>query len=346
MRRLLGNSGVIVCAISGGADSMALLHGLVRIRELRERKWTLHVAHLDHGIPHNSAEMLRFVAEATKSAGVEFHGGFVDVPTMSRETGESIEEAGRKARYSFLHGVCEAVDADALAVAHHADDQAETILHRILRGTGLNGLAGIPDCRPLCEGWRTQLIRPMLGFRRSDCIGYLDRRGLTFMHDDTNDDVLAATRNRIRHDVLPIIADHINPQAVSAIVRLGEQAKLAAELIERLARDAWSRCYIESTPDEIHFDSHLLAQEPELLRMTIVGMAIDRLDGGRGEVGFERLRSASHAIAGERPNAVVELPDGVRVARRGRFAVVSRAMAPDSGSGIGSRKSSTSVGAQ
>lgn len=323
MLRLLGDSGVVVCAISGGADSMALLHGLLRVRELRKRDWTLHVAHLDHGIPHNSREMMAFVESTAVAAGVAFHGDFVDVPTLSRETGESIEETGRKARYSFLEGVCADVGADALAVAHHADDQAETILHRVLRGTGLNGLSGIPESRLLSGDSRVQLIRPMLGFRRSDCAAYLERRALAYMHDDTNDDVLAATRNRIRHDVMPTIEREINPQVVTAMVRLGALAKQASEVIDALAREAYARCCVECSPDEIHFDAELLAGERELTRMQVVGMAIDRLDRGRGDVGFERLQAASRVIVGDKPIAVAELAAGVRVTRRGRFAIVS-----------------------
>lgn len=324
MLRLLGDSGVIVCAISGGVDSMALLHGLVRVRELRKRDWTLHVAHLDHGIPHNSAEMMQFVDGCAKEAGVAFHGAFVDVPALSRETGESIEEAGRKARYAFLQRVCEETGADALAVAHHADDQAETILHRVLRGTGLKGLAGIPESRLLTDGLRTRLIRPLLAFRRSDCVAYLERRGLGYMHDDTNDDVLAATRNRIRHDVLPTIEREINPQAVTAICRLGDLAKQASALVDALAGEAWDRCFVESARDEIHFDADLLAKERDLLQMAIVTMAIEQVGGARGEVGYERLQAAAQMIAGPRQGAIVELPDGCAVSKRGRFVVVSR----------------------
>ncbi len=324
MLRLIGDGGVIVCAISGGADSMALLHGLVRVREMRKRDWTLHVAHLDHGIPHNSADMMQFVASASEASGISFHHDFVDVPALSRETRESIEEAGRKARYAFLERVCTNVGADALAVAHHADDQAETILHRILRGTGLSGLAGIPESRTLIEGSCVRLIRPLLGFRRSDCVAYLERRGIAFMHDETNDDVLAATRNRIRHEVLPAIEREINPQAVTAIVRLGALAKQASALLDELSADAFARCCVESSADVVTFDAGLMAAEKALIRMAIVSIAVDRVGGGRAEVGFERLQAASDAIARDRSDVVVELPAGVTVSKRGRFVAVSR----------------------
>lgn len=325
MLRLMGESGVIVCAISGGADSMALFHGLLRVRELRKRDWTLYAAHLDHGIPHNSREMMALVESTANVAGVAFHGEFVDVPALSRETGESIEEAGRKARYSFLEDVCDDVGATVLAVAHHADDQAETILHRVLRGTGLNGLAGIPESRLLNNGSHVRLIRPLLGFRRSECAAYLERRELAYMHDDTNDDVLAATRNRIRHDVMASIEREINPQVVAAMVRLGELSKQTSELIDVLAQESYARCCVEALDDAVHFDATLLANERELIRMQVVGLAIDRLDVGRGEIGFERLQAASRVIGGEKSDAVAEMPGGVRVVRRGRFVIVSKA---------------------
>ena len=343
MRRLLGDGGVIVCAISGGADSMALLHGLVRVREMRKRDWTLHVAHLDHGIPRDSAEMMQFVAEAAEAAGVPCHRDQVDVPALSKATNESIEEAGRKARYAFLERICVDVDADALAVAHHADDQAETILHRIFRGTGLGGLAGIPATRALRSGVRARLIRPLLEFRRSDCVGYLDHRGLQYMHDDTNADVLAATRNRIRHEVLPAIEREINPQAVTAIVRLGDIARRTAALVDVLTDEAFERCCVERSAHELSFDVEALSEERDVIRMALIGAAVERVGGGRSEVGYERLVSAANAIDGGRRDMIVEFPGGVSVVRRGRFVIVSnranaerrgaagRAVSPDAG---------------
>ena len=327
--RLVGETGVIVCAISGGADSMALFHGLVRTRELRKRDWTLHVAHLDHGIPHNSAEMMQFVQVAARKAGIPFHHDLVDVPALSRATNASIEEAGREVRYAFLERVCSEVGATALAVAHHADDQAETILHRILRGTGLRGLAGIPESRPLSEGCPARLVRPMLGFRRCDGVAYLKRRGLSFLHDDTNDDVLAATRNRIRHDVLPAIEREINPQAVTAIVRLGEIARQTAAWKQALAEEAYEQCCVEKTTDAISLDASHLSKERELIQAAVIAMAVERLDAGRGEIGFERLQAALGVIASERSGSTAEFPGGITISKRGRFVVVTRRPAAD-----------------
>lgn len=298
---------------------MALLHGMHRVRELRSRHWQLHAAHLDHHIPANASEMLTFVRDASETLGIPFHGEAVDVPALSATTGESIEEAGRKARYEFLECICAETNANALALAHHADDQAETVLHRILRGTGLRGLAGIPESRPLSGEMRTLVIRPLLPMRRADCIAYLQYRNLAFMHDATNDDIHAATRNRIRHALLPTIERDINPQATVAVVRLAEQASAANDVIDEIAAALLNRCQVEQETHETIIDAAAFQAGHPFVQAAALRLAIERLGGTLREIGYERLLAAISVVLGDRANSLTELPDGTVVERRGRF---------------------------
>jgi tRNA(Ile)-lysidine synthase len=197
----------IVLAVSGGCDSVAMLW-------LFKMFWPgkIIVAHLEHGIRgKDSLKDAEFVSSLCGSwkLGVELK--HLSVPDL-KEKGESIEAAARRLRYKFLHNVVAKYDADYLAVAHNADDLAETVLHNLIRGTGPYGLVGIPETR----GW---IIRPVIGFYRQDLERILKSREISWCEDLTNSDV-TMTRNRIRHQLVPWIEDNINKQAKEHIVSL------------------------------------------------------------------------------------------------------------------------------
>jgi len=217
----------VLVGVSGGADSVALLAVLRELAERAGAMWRLAAAHLNHGIRAAAAADARFVQALCASWQVECIVGAADVPAESRRTGESIEAAARRARYAFLADAAERADAQAVAVAHHADDNAETVLHRVLRGTGLAGLAGIPVERPLGA---VRLVRPMLHCRRADIEQFLAARGLSWREDESNRD-LDHRRNFLRHDLLPHIREHVNPRAEDALLRLAEQAQAATAFL-------------------------------------------------------------------------------------------------------------------
>jgi len=317
-RRLLPRGGTVLCAVSGGADSMAMLSGLNAVNRMRRCGWALHVAHLDHNLPHDSAAMMAFVCRAAASLGLSCATEAVDVVSLSRASGRSVEEVGREVRYAFLHRVARQIGAGFVAVAHHADDQAETVLHRILRGTGLRGLAGMPDRRPIAEGSDVQIVRPLLAMRRADFTDYLRRRGVEFMHDVTNDDVLAATRNRVRHDLLPRIEQTINPNVAAALVRLAEQADRAGRAIRELAATALDDICIGSDDGEICLDAAALALLPRAVQTEIVVMVVGQLGAGLRALGNERIEAVADAVAGDGRYRRIELPGGWVVVRRGR----------------------------
>jgi tRNA(Ile)-lysidine synthase len=235
-RALLPRSGTILLAVSGGADSLAMLHALAALLR-RRRGLKLYVGHLNHGIRGaEAAADARFVRRECRRLGVPCAVGAVDVPALARQGGVGTEEAGRMARYDFLARLARRVGAEVIATAHHADDQAETVLMRVRRGAGPRGLAGIPyerELPPARPGHRAlRLIRPLLDASRDEIDDYLKALGLTPRLDATN----ASTRylrNRVRLRVLPALARR-RPGIRAELLRIASAARSLRAVAERL----------------------------------------------------------------------------------------------------------------
>lgn len=202
----------VVVAVSGGADSVCLLHLLAR----HASPWqlTLHVAHLDHGLRPDAAADADFVAALAANWGLTLHQGSLPPGALPGNEG-----ASRRARYTFLADVAAQTSATVVAVAHHAGDQAETLLLHLLRGSGLTGLAAMRPVQPLPQDRPStvQLARPLLGVQRAQILRYLHAHGLPHRDDPTNADT-TYTRNWVRHSLLPHIAQRF-PAAEDALTR-------------------------------------------------------------------------------------------------------------------------------
>jgi tRNA(Ile)-lysidine synthetase-like protein len=225
----------MVLAVSGGPDSVALLHAAVQVRQTDAAHWPLTVAHLDHALRPNSADDARFVNETADALGVPVEVRRADVAALARAEGRSLEDAGREARYRFLEEVASRLGETALiATAHTADDSAETILLNLARGTGLTGLRGIPPRRG-------RVVRPLLGERRATLRAALDAAGTTYRLDPSNADP-AHARNRVRAELLPAL-ERINPAVVETLSRFGRlraEPSATPRRRDRLARAAAS----------------------------------------------------------------------------------------------------------
>ncbi len=188
-------------AVSGGRDSVALLHALIEAGFTR-----LIVCHLDHGLrARASAADARFVASLARRLGLELETEKIDAAKVARETGESIETAARHARYAFFARVARRRRCRTLFLAHHAGDQVETVLFNLFRGSGRAGLGGMSaDSERIEGGVRLRLLRPLLGVWREEIDAYLTQNGWTFREDASNES-RQHTRNRIRHDLIPAL---------------------------------------------------------------------------------------------------------------------------------------------
>ena len=223
----------VAVAVSGGPDSVALLLGLQSIRAAGGG--SLVAAHFNHATRGEQSEADQvFVGELCVRLGVHCVTGRSPQATVSAD-----ESALRDARYRFLCAAAESLAARYLATAHTADDQAETILHRVIRGTGLAGLGGIQGVRRLSAA--VTLVRPMLSIRREEVLAYLGRRGQPFRQDDSNQD-RQYTRNRLRHELLPAIQASYNPRVVESLLRLGQLAREAQQALAQQVVGLMDEC--------------------------------------------------------------------------------------------------------
>src|SRR5882724_4712273 len=214
-QRLLSPGDRVLCAVSGGPDSMALLHALWELRD----RWhlTLEVATIDHGLRPAARAEAQQVAARAADLGLRWHLVTVDVRGARARAGRgaSWQDVARRLRLASLVDLADAIGAGSIALGHQADDQVETILFRILRGTGVRGLAGIPYRRE-------RFVRPLLDVSREEVLAYLRRRSIPFIEDPSNADP-RFTRARLRHQVLPALRAE-NPRIGEALRALAADA--------------------------------------------------------------------------------------------------------------------------
>ena len=228
---------LLVVAVSGGPDSLAMLYALHHLRDSLGLR--LHGAHLDHGLRGDASNAdARFVAETFRRLDIPFTLEEADVLTFRQEHRLSLEEAAREARYAFLSRVAAEQGADATALGHTANDQAETVLMHIIRGTGLAGLRGMEAVtRRTCGGREIILVRPLLGVSRRETADYCRALKLEPRQDESNLS-LELTRNRVRMELLPLLEQH-NPAILDALVRLSSTAAQDMAYIEAQVDKVW-----------------------------------------------------------------------------------------------------------
>jgi tRNA(Ile)-lysidine synthase len=295
----------LVVAVSGGADSVALLDWLATAGP---PGLTLIVAHLNHGLRADAAEAdARFVAERARYYNLQSVQQTVDVKALAISSGASLEEAGREARYHFFLSVCAEQGAEAVAVAHHADDQAETVLLRLIRGAGTGGLRAMRGRSP--DG---RIIRPFLSLRRAQIEEYLRQKGLAWRDDASNDDQ-TFLRNRIRHELLPLLTTY-NPAiygllCTTADILAADHAALDLAVAEHYAAIA------QRTDCQVRFSVAALQSLPLALQRRLVRLAIAQIAGSCRSVGFNHLQSIEQLMGAGAPARRLDLPGNIIVER-------------------------------
>jgi tRNA(Ile)-lysidine synthase len=306
--RMLAGGERVVAAVSGGPDSTVLLSVLVGLR--RELSLDIHVAHVNHGLRPDAAEDAAAVAKAARTCGCPYHEAAVDVRAAASRERRSIEDAARRERYAFLARVADQVHAAIIATGHTLDDQAETVLMRLLRGSGPRGLAGIPPVRPH-DGVR--VIRPLIEISRAGITEYLARRGLDAREDSTNRDV-AMLRNRVRLVLLPILEGY-NPDVRRALARLAEVVRDEADALDALSA-AEVEAVLHGTNASVHIPPEAFASLPVALQRRVLREAIRRVRGNDPQIAFVHIEEARLGVLSGRSGGVYEAPGGVRVIRR------------------------------
>lgn len=259
---MLADGDRVVVGVSGGADSVALLHALLALAP--GLALTLHVVHVDHRLRPDSARDAGFVRALGRRLGVP-----VDVVPVTVGAG-SVEAAARAARHAALDAAASRLGAQRIALAHTADDQAETVLMRLLAGTGSRGLAAIPPVRG-------RLIRPLLDARRADVVAALERAGLDWLEDPANRDP-RFLRNRVRHHLLPRLAAALGADPTARLVRVARLARETADAVERIAAAELDRL-AGAEDGAVVLPRAALAALPERIASEVLGQAAARLRG-------------------------------------------------------------------
>lgn len=319
-RERAGNEG-LVAAVSGGADSVALVRALAGLRPTL-RPQVLAIAHLNHqlrGADSDADEefVRRLYLSLRESAGthLEWRSERVDVAAGARVEGGNLESFARRIRYDWLTRVARESGLRWVATGHNANDQAETVLHRLLRGTGLKGLRGIAARRALAP--EIMLIRPLLRVPRTEVLAFLDAEQQPFREDRSNVD-RRFTRNRIRHELVPLLAGQYNPACVEVLSRLAEQAAETYANLSEWGQKLLAEAELPRAGRLVVLDRQRLAGAPRNLVREAFRLLWDREDWPLRGMSFAAWDRLAALAVGEIP--AVDLPGGIQA--RGAHSVV------------------------
>ncbi len=302
----IGRGDVVLAAVSGGPDSSALL--LVLSSTAASLGFSCQAAYFDHqirGRDERAAELacVQRLAEAT---GVALHTGAAPVRSLAKEHGRSLEEEAREQRYRFLARTAEQCGVTLVATGHTADDQVETVLLHLLRGTGLLGLAGMRGRSTWPFGPGPNLLRPLLGLTRADTMAFASAHGLT-PHQDSQNLSPRFLRNRVRSEVLPLLTS-FNPRLRDALLRLSRAAAEQADLLQALADYEGESV---GAPAPAMFDTAALSRLPAALSSELLARGFAAVSGSRRGLTARHL-AALNGLLPSREERAIDLPAGVR----------------------------------
>lgn len=323
---LIPDGSTVVIAVSGGADSLALMHVLYRLRDRMGFK--VHVATLNHQLRGKSGVAdAQFVVETAKKWEMPITAGVADVKALAAREKMGIESAARKARYGFLAEVADQQQASIIATAHHADDQAETVLMHLLRGSGLNGLRGMSLYGTMSEYAHLTLIRPFLYITRQEIDIYCTENNLQPREDETNQDT-SLLRNRLRHEVLPYL-EQINPQIRLSLTRLADIAATDNDQLEAsLHQQGISNTALQegerATISYLSFD----AMHTALQRRWVLWAAKMLAPTAADQPSYERVTDAAALAKAGKHGAIALLGSGLRLRVDYGLIVVEKETAP------------------
>lgn len=295
----------MVVAVSGGPDSVALLYSFYELRG--ELSIELIVAHLDHRMRPDSKEDAQFVAQLAESLKLPLVSEAVDVPALIQTERLSLEEGARLARYRFLAEAARKQKAGVVALGHTINDRVETFFINLLRGAGLEGLAGMPPVRHERD---VRYVRPLIECTRTEILEFLRERKLEYREDPTNRD-LRYLRNRVRLRLLPLLSEY-NPRALEAVARAAETLHKANEHFEQLAQETLKEALIRKDPQELALDRSKLQAQEELVGQYLIREAIRRVKGDLQGIEAVHIEKVLKEVRKGRSGGEISLPQGVR----------------------------------
>lgn len=293
----------VVVGLSGGADSVALLEMLCSLRE--SMKFRLAAVHVHHGIRLEAGEDADFCRRLCMEKQVDFFLEYVNVPELAKDLGLSLEEAGRNARYQLFEAYRRKLNMDVIAVAHHQNDQAETMLFQLFRGSGLRGLAGMSPIRGT-------IIRPLLAVTREEIEEYLQEKNLCYVTDATNASTEYA-RNKVRHRIIPV-GEEISAGAVEHMSRTAGQLREVLDFMEQQAR-AFLKEHGTECDGELQVSVEALSGVHPALQKMIITEAVARTFRSRKDITEKHVQSILSLLSKNGEKKIC-LPGGGQVVKR------------------------------
>ena len=303
--RMLESGDRVIVGVSGGPDSMALLYVLNLIK--KDYNLALKVAHLNHGFRGKEAQReAQFVEKMAQKLELPFEVKTFDVPAYKRENSLSSQEAARVIRYRFLEDVKERFHASKIALGHNADDQAETMMMWLLRGTGLKGLGGMP---PVREG---VIIRPLIETTREEIEAFLEKNEIPFVMDSSNQKN-QYLRNKLRHELFPLLRENYNPQLVKNLVQTASVLRTEDEYLESIAEDALKKVLLSKDGESLAIDNKGLLSLPLAIQFRCLRGALEQIKGDLRRITSTHLYDIIKIVCNDMPNKLLNLPQGIMV---------------------------------
>ncbi|MBU1912624.1 MAG: tRNA lysidine(34) synthetase TilS [Candidatus Omnitrophica bacterium] len=342
----------ILVGVSGGPDSITLLHVLNSLK--KEYSLNIIIAHLDHKFRgEESAADRKFCEDLAKKYNLEIMWEEIDVPGIAKEKGISPEEAARLARYDFFKRAAKEKNIDKIAVGHTRDDQAETVLMRVIRGAGMKGLGGIspvkemmgneahPGSSPGFLGRNTErplpirnlkgvvlwprmykIIRPLIEVSRKDVEDFIVETGLRFRKDSSNEKTIF-TRNKIRLELIPLLEKDFNPNIKEVLSNMAENLQIENEFLSKYAKRKF-KSVSKIRQEQILIDSKKFKKLPEAIRKRVLRAALEELKGDLRRLTYQHWKEIEELIDNRPVNSIVDLPAGISIAKNRGMLILSK----------------------
>ncbi len=304
---LLRKGEKVIVAVSSGADSVCLLHVLSFLKDTIDI--SLVAAYIDHGLrPMETGKERLLVKSLAEALAVDFESVEIDVNSFVKEKKLSIEHAARELRYEALRKIAADTSAAAIAVAHTADDQAEEILIRLLRGSGRKGVSGM-------RSRQGDIVRPLLEIEKQDIVSYLNYNNINFLEDSSNADT-RFLRNRVRHELIPFLEEKFDPGIKPALLKTAESLAEDEDLLEELTEIAWELVNKKISQDEKSPDMRILIgrksfkKQPAALQRRIIERLLWKIGS---KAGYNHILQVVEAAKKGRTGSELHLSKGLRV---------------------------------
>nr|MBU1328231.1 tRNA lysidine(34) synthetase TilS [Candidatus Omnitrophota bacterium] len=306
---MLERNDSVLVGLSGGPDSVTLLHVLYSLK--KEYSLNILLAHLDHKFRGEESRADRkFCEDLAKKYNLEIVWEEIDVPRISKEKGISPEEAARFERYDFFKRLAKKRDINKIAVGHTSDDQAETVLMRIIRGAGMKGLGGISPVKDI-QGFK--IIRPLIEISRKEVEAFILETGLKFRKDSSNNKTIF-TRNKIRLELIPLLEKNFNSNIKKVLANMAENLRTEDEFLNKHAKRKF-RSVSKVSQEEILIDIKKFKKQPEAVRKRILRAALEEFKGDLRRLTYQHWKEMEDLIDNRPVNSIVDLPAGISVAK-------------------------------